>query len=103
MRPEKILELPQSLSCQIQLVQLPENQFFEILLEQPFAVSRSGAQNQDCETLLLTQAVGSGSLLCLVLDRSYTITPTKPIPNKAAAMIGISVKIPAMVFWISSE
>jgi hypothetical protein len=78
-------------------VQLQENQFFEILLEQPFAVSRSGAQNQDYETLLLTQAVDSGSLLCLVLDRSYTITPTKPIPNRAAAMIGISLKIPAMV------
>ena len=78
-------------------MQPPENQFFEILLEQPFAVSRSGAQNQDYETFLLTQAVDSGSLLCLVLDRSYTITPTKPIPNKAAAMIGIESKIPAMV------
>ena len=89
MKLEKILELLQSLSFQILWVQLQENQFFEILLEQPFAVSRSGAQNQDCETFLLTQAVDSGSLLCLVLDRSYTITPTKPIPNKAAAMIGI--------------
>jgi len=78
-------------------VQLQENQSFGILLEQPFAVSRSGAQNQDYETLPLTQAVDSGSLLCLVLDRSYTITPTKPIPNRAAAIIGISVKIPAMV------
>ena len=78
-------------------MQLPENQFFEILQEWPFAVSRSGDQNQDYETFLLAQAVDSGSLLCLVLDRSYTITPTKPIPNRAAAMIGISLKIPAMV------
>ncbi|MDE1814458.1 MAG: hypothetical protein KGI05_07330, partial [Thaumarchaeota archaeon] len=67
----------------------PRNQSFEILQEQPFAVSRSGVQNQDCETFLLAQAVDSGSLLCLVLDRSYTITPTKPIPNKTAAIIGI--------------
>ncbi|CUR50883.1 protein of unknown function [Nitrosotalea devaniterrae] len=55
-------------------------------------------QNQDYETFLLTQAVDSGSVLCLVLDRSYIITPTKPIPNNAAAIIGIYVKIPAISF-----
>ena len=85
----KKLESLQSLSFQILLVQLPENQFFEILQEQLFVVSQLGAQNQDYETFLLTQAVDSGSVLCLVLDRSYTITPTKPIPNNTAAIIGI--------------
>lgn len=70
-------------------MQPPENQFSEILQEQPFVVSRLGVQNQDYETFLLTQAVDSGSLLCLVLDRSYTITPTKPIPSRTAAIIGI--------------
>lgn len=89
MRLEKILELLQSLSCQSQLEQPPRNQVFEISQERPFVVSRSGVQNQDYETFLLAQAVDSGSLLCLVLDRSYTITPTKPIPSRTAVMIGI--------------
>ncbi len=71
-------------------MQLLVNQSFEILQEQPSFVSQLNSQNQDYETLLLTQVVAdSGSLLCLVLDRSYTITPTKPIPNKTAEIIGI--------------
>jgi hypothetical protein len=71
-------------------VQLLKNLFFEILLEWPFFVSQLNVQNQDYETFLQSQAVDdSGSLLCLFLDRSYTITPTKPIPNKMTEIYDI--------------